>query len=121
MEDNRVNRMLISKMLTKEGVLFDTANDGQEGVQAALSTRYDLILMDCQMPVMDGLTATRKIREADPQAPPIIALTAGVTKEEREACSEAGMVGFLAKPLKREPLQKCLSQYFGSPASETKS
>ena len=120
-EDNRVNRMLISKMLTKEGVLFDTANDGQEGVQAALSTRYDLILMDCQMPVMDGLTATRKIREADPQAPPIIALTAGVTKEEREACSEAGMVGFLAKPLKREPLQKCLSQYFGSPGSETKS
>jgi len=110
-EDNRVNRKLISKLLEKEGYICDTANDGQEGLEAVSQSSYDLILMDCQMPVLDGLSATRKIREMDENAPPIIALTAGVTKEEREACTEAGMVDFLAKPLKREPLQECLKKF----------
>ena len=110
-EDNRVNRKLISKLLEKEGYTCDTANDGQEGLDAVAQSSYDLILMDCQMPVLDGLSATRKIREMDENAPPIIALSAGVTKEEREACTEAGMVDFLAKPLKREPLHKCLKKF----------
>ena len=113
-EDNRVNRKLISKMLAKEGYVCELANDGREGVEAALGSSYDLILMDCQMPVLDGLSASRQILEANPEAPPIIALTAGVTEEERNACKAAGMVGFLAKPLKRDSLKECLRQFLPS-------
>jgi two-component system, sensor histidine kinase and response regulator len=112
-EDNQVNRKLIAKLLEKEGYLCETVNDGLEGVEAAARSSYDLILMDCQMPVLDGLSATRQILEANPDAPPIIALTAGVTEEERSACRAAGMVGFLAKPLKRGPLRECLQQFVG--------
>jgi len=112
-DDSRVNRALIAKLLEREGYTFDMATDGKEGVDAASRESYDLILMDCQMPVLDGLSAARQIREANPDAPPIVALTAGVTKEERQACSRAGMAGFLAKPLKREPLRNCLERFLG--------
>ena len=112
-DDSRVNRALLAKLLEREGYTCDMATDGREGVDAASREAYDLILMDCQMPVLDGLSAARQIREANPDAPPIVALTAGVTKEERQACNSAGMAGFLAKPLKREPLRNCLERFLG--------
>jgi signal transduction histidine kinase/CheY-like chemotaxis protein len=110
-EDNKVNQKLILKLLEKEGYACDLVNNGQEAVEAAGKFRYDLIFMDCQMPVMDGLTATRRILAELPNAPPIVALTAGVTSEEQTLCEEAGMVGFLGKPVRVEPLRECLREF----------
>jgi two-component system, sensor histidine kinase len=100
-EDNATNRLVAAQMLEALGATVVTANDGAEGVEAAGRTAFDLILMDIQMPVMDGVAATRAIRRlAGPTAAaPIIAMTANVFPHQQETYREAGMNGAVAKPL----------------------
>ncbi|WP_127471387.1 ATP-binding protein [Thiomicrorhabdus aquaedulcis] len=98
-EDNLINRMLASKLLEKIGVTVDTANDGLEALIAVNARDYDVILMDMQMPNMDGLTATREIRKLSIKQPKIIALTANAFSDDQAACKAAGMDDFLSKPI----------------------
>lgn len=103
-EDNPVGQMVVSDMLRTAGAHCDTANDGHQVLAALDRSRYDLILMDCFMPELDGFDTTRRIRELQregklEQRPPIIALTAKAMRGDREACLEAGMDGYLSKPI----------------------
>jgi len=97
-EDNKTNQLIASKVLKKLGLEVDVANNGQEGLELFEEKDYRLILMDMQMPVMDGLEAAKKIRDINKDIP-IIALTANVTIEDNELCKKAGMNAFLTKPL----------------------
>jgi PAS domain S-box-containing protein len=113
-DDNPVNRELVCALLDPFDIDIETANDGVEAVEAAARAPYDLILMDVQMPNMDGLTATRRIRAG--QAPsasrvPIIALTANILPEQISRCLEAGMDDHLGKPINPERLLSLLSQW----------
>ncbi|QUD90642.1 response regulator [Phenylobacterium montanum] len=106
-DDNAVNRELICTLLSPFDLEVETAQDGVEAVEAALRTPFDLILMDVQMPNMDGLTATRRIREAaqlGARRPVILAMTANVLPEQVARCLEAGMDGHLGKPISAERL-----------------
>ncbi len=107
-EDNMFNCALIEHVLEPMGCQVDKAGSGREAVQCFRPGRYDLVLMDCQMPEMDGLTATRQIREleAGRGRVPIIAVTAGTVSGARRACLEAGMDDFLAKPFSLGRLRK---------------
>ncbi|HEY2590100.1 MAG TPA: response regulator, partial [Steroidobacteraceae bacterium] len=104
-EDNAVNQQVTRRFLERLGCEVDVAENGQRAVEFCAHSRYDIILMDVQMPVMDGLTATREIRrqEASDRRTPIIALTASAMTDELERCVAAGMDGLLTKPL--EPLR----------------
>ncbi len=103
-EDNPVNQKLAVLILTKAGYLVEVANNGREAVTrfSEVPDHFDLILMDVQMPEMDGLTATRELRRAGHREIPIIAMTANAMKGDREICLEAGMNDYIAKPIKRE-------------------
>ncbi len=117
-EDNAINQRVLKQMLAKIGAHATFANNGREAVDLLLTTEVDLVLMDCQMPVLDGLAATREIR-ALPTAVrdiPVIALTANVLPADREACLAAGMNEFLTKPIKREELRAALVRW--SPARD---
>ena len=105
-EDNMVNQKVVLMLLKQIGVQADLAQDGSEAINAALRNRYDLILMDVQMPEVDGLTATREIRKSLPadRQPLIYGLTAHATTEYRDICLHAGMDGYLTKPLDRKKL-----------------
>jgi CheY-like chemotaxis protein len=107
-EDHPVNRLLALRLLERTGAAIDVATTGTEAVTAAARQPYDLILMDCQMPEMDGLAATRAIRAQEQSSGrtcvPIIAMTANVMREDRERCAAAGMDGFVAKPVDRAKL-----------------
>jgi len=108
-EDNAVNQMLAMSMLQKLGAQADLAGNGQEAVDKVRAGSYDLVLMDMQMPGMDGLTATHAIRAMpDIRQPQIVALTANAMDEDREACFQAGMNGFLTKPFQISELQEKL-------------
>lgn len=110
-EDNEINLHLVCEMLRNKGHKVSTASDGLGGVQAASTQQFDLILMDISMPVLDGLEACRRIRsQAGPsQHSPIVALSANVLPEVRDQIAEAGMTGFLGKPLQREELDAVLA------------
>jgi PAS domain S-box-containing protein len=119
-EDNAVNRELITVLLSPFGIEIDTACDGAEAVEALSHGRFDVILMDMQMPVMDGLTATRRIRAlADREAArtPIIAMTANVLPEQVARCREAGMDDHLGKPIDLPQLLQALDRWT-TPAAE---
>ncbi|MBW7885257.1 MAG: response regulator, partial [Caldilineaceae bacterium] len=105
-EDNLVNQKVALRILQRLGYRADVAADGLEAVEAVERQRYDLILMDVHMPEMDGLTATRTIRSLLPenQQPVIVAMTADVMDGYRERCAEAGMDGFISKPVRIEEL-----------------
>ena len=107
-EDNMINQQVILKMLRRLGHEADSAVDGKAAVEAAINGKYDLILMDVQMPVMDGLEATRHIRRLLAGRPKIIALTASALKEDRERCLQAGMNDFLSKPIRLQDLKVAL-------------
>jgi signal transduction histidine kinase/ActR/RegA family two-component response regulator len=110
-EDNTVNQMLAMGMLQKLGCAADLARDGEEAVDKARRIDYDLILMDMQMPRMDGLTATRVIRDLPLRSQPqIVALTANAMESDRQLCLSAGMNDFLAKPFKIGELQAKIAE-----------
>lgn len=97
-EDEPVNREIVMILLEDRGVAFDVAEDGARAVELASQSRYDLILMDVQLPVMSGLEATQRIRALPGARTPIVAMTAGSFAEDVALCREAGMDDFLAKP-----------------------
>jgi signal transduction histidine kinase/CheY-like chemotaxis protein len=109
-EDNSVNQRVVVRILEKAGYSCDVVANGQEALLAVQRVPYDAILMDCQMPEMDGFEATRRIRAlgGDCCKTLIFAVTAGVSKEERDACWEAGMDDFIPKPIQAEQLLKLL-------------
>jgi CheY-like chemotaxis protein len=112
-EDNVVNQKVACRILEKLGFGVDVAADGEAAFRAWSSGRYDLILMDCQMPIMDGYEATRKIRarEGAGEHIPIIALTAHAMKGADNECLSAGMDDYLSKPIDRERLQEALQRW----------
>ncbi len=104
-EDNPVNQLVAKGMLAKLGCRVEVATQGAEALEWLEREDFDLVLMDCNMPVMDGYEASRRIRQSGrwPQLP-IVALTANAMPEERERCRAAGMSDYLAKPFRREEL-----------------
>ena len=102
-EDNQINQLLASTILESFGAKVTTADDGQQGFNKALAKKFDIILMDVQMPVLNGYESTQKIRELDAEIP-IIGLTANVYKEDIDKCLEAGMNAHLGKPFTEEEL-----------------
>jgi two-component system sensor histidine kinase/response regulator len=114
-EDNPVNQRVAQRMLEKLAAQVTLANNGAEALERCVDTRFDAILMDCQMPVMDGFTAARRIREAErargEKRVPIIALTANVMSEDRERCLAAGMDEHLGKPIESAKLIDCLARH----------
>jgi len=109
-EDNAVNRQVAVGLLRRRGHEVVAVHDGVEAVRTATEEAFDLVLMDIQMPEMDGFEAARRIRARNPDAPPIIALTAHAFAEERERCRAAGMDDFLAKPFKPDELYEMVER-----------
>jgi CheY-like chemotaxis protein len=112
-EDQPLNREVAHGMLTSLGLRVETANDGLEALARLEKERFDLVLMDCEMPVMDGLTAASTLRRREGNGPrmPIVALTADATETGRAACLAAGMDDYLTKPFSRDALHNTLSQW----------
>jgi two-component system, sensor histidine kinase and response regulator len=111
-EDNFVNQKVAVRFLERLGCTVEVAGHGAEGVVACQQRHFDIVLMDLQMPVMDGMTATRKIREWETTGHvPIIALTANAMTGDRELCEAAGMDGYLTKPIEVERLRSILAKY----------
>ena len=119
-EDNAVNRKVLTKLLGGLGFGVLEATDGGQAVESWRSNRPDLVLMDCQMPGIDGFTATRMIRAEEANGVrgercPIIAVTANVMANDQADCLAAGMDGILAKPYTRAQLAKKLKETMSSP------
>ncbi|NVK19540.1 MAG: response regulator [Methylocystaceae bacterium] len=113
-EDNKINRTVAKGLLEKMGHVVSLANDGQEGVEAMIEEDFDLILMDIHMPRLNGLEATKKIRNLSDKHKaniPILALTADVMQDSIEEYSRHGMQGYVAKPVRREALYEALAPY----------
>lgn len=99
-EDNPINQKVALRFLAKEGLKADVANNGQEALDLFAAQPYDIVLMDIQMPVMDGVTATENLRRIyGKEHPYIIAVTANATPADRQRCMEAGMNDFVTKPI----------------------
>jgi Amt family ammonium transporter len=126
-EDNQVNQVVASEILEQAGLACDIVNNGADAVEAATVLDYDLVLMDCQMPEMDGFEATRRIRALEAegrlrrrssQKLPIIALTANAIKGDRERCLEAGMSDHVAKPINPKLLLQKVEALIGATTQE---
>ena len=114
-EDNIVNQKVTAGMLEKLGIGVDIAENGQEAINAMKKKKYDLVIMDVQMPVMDGITATQKIRRDAENQPnidiPIIAMTANATEGDRYICIDAGMNDYITKPISSASLTEILIKW----------
>lgn len=113
-EDNKINQLVAGKLLEKFGYAYDIAENGIEAVDKASSNHYDAILMDCQMPVLDGFEATKRIRQSEQAKSahtPIIGLTANALEGDREKCLACGMDDFTTKPIKLEELASKLNYW----------
>ncbi|TDO97478.1 response regulator [Marinomonas balearica] len=114
-EDNELNRRVVMGYLEESELIIDTAHNGQEALDKVGNAHYDLVLMDLQMPVMDGLTATRKIRTFfDKNALPIVAMTAHASVEDKQRCLEAGMNDYVTKPIDIDELYRALRRHVSS-------
>lgn len=111
-EDNEINREVITTLLQKLGGNVTCAHNGREAIEIALAEQFDLVLMDVQMPNVDGLSATRTLREHGYHVP-IVALTANAFEEDRRKCIEAGMDDFATKPITREKITGLLRKHIG--------
>jgi len=128
-EDNQINQIVATDLLSNAGYTINVVGDGQSAVHALRDGHYDLILMDCQMPVMDGLDATRVIRQAEQRVmdggkpmrrTPIIALTANASNVDRARCADAGMDGYCPKPFRPKELLDMVAQFLAeAPAVES--
>jgi CheY-like chemotaxis protein len=126
-EDNRVNQEVAKAMLRTLGHTVDVCADGRSGVEAAATGSYAVVLMDCQMPGMDGFQATAAIRAWEDTAHangspsctrlPIIALTANALESDRERCLAAGMDDYLSKPFRKEQLDRMVRKWIPQPRS----
>jgi signal transduction histidine kinase/ActR/RegA family two-component response regulator len=113
-EDNKVNQTVVSRILERAGHTVAIAANGQEAAEMRLSCAFDLILMDIQMPVLDGFEATARIRAFDLASgvhTPVIALTANAMSGDRERCLSAGMDGYISKPVSRDSLLQAIAQF----------
>ncbi len=112
-EDNPVNQLVTQAMLNKLGLAHTTVTNGQEALEALQHQSFQLVLMDCQMPIMDGFKATQKIRSGETPEPniPIIALTAHGPGLEQTACLAAGMNDCLGKPLQLQALKERMQRW----------
>jgi len=113
-EDNHANQKIASLTITKLGYQVDIANNGIEALKEVQQNSYDLVLMDVQMPEMDGLTATKLIRSNATYYPWIVAMTANVLPEDRQACFDVGMNDYLSKPFKAQDIVQIFSTYIQS-------
>lgn len=116
-EDNPVNQQVACELLGAVGLVVEVAADGGQAVDLVLARSYDLVLMDLQMPGIDGLDATRAIRQRLGPALPIVAMTADVQAADRQACHDAGMDDHLAKPLDPQRLYATLLRRLPAPAT----
>jgi signal transduction histidine kinase/DNA-binding response OmpR family regulator len=120
-EDNVINQRVLREMLDRLGCTAVFTVNGAEALAQVQQNDFDVVLMDCQMPEMDGLTAARHIRKlpAAKGQVPIIALTANVLPADRRACLEAGMNDFLSKPIKKDQLRAALAEWAAAPVART--
>lgn len=115
-EDNPTNQLVTRKLVQKLGYQAQVVADGQKALEYLQANSCDLVLMDCQMPVMDGYTATAELRRRPHLTQlPVIALTAHAMEGDRQKCLDAGMNDYLAKPLQPQSLKKILAQYLYAP------
>ena len=112
-EDNKVNQKVVLGMLQKLGYEADLVENGKDAVLAIQNNEYSLVLMDCQMPEMDGYEATRQIRKLTGAGNriPVVALTANAMMGDREKCLEAGMDAYMAKPVRMDVLAQTLGHW----------
>ncbi|HTN33320.1 MAG TPA: ATP-binding protein [Marinobacter sp.] len=111
-EDNRVNQLVATGLLKRLGHQVDHAGNGAEALEALTARHYDLVLMDCQMPVMDGYEATRRIRANEAWKDlPIIAVTANAMQGDRDACLASGMNDYITKPFSRDQLESVINRW----------
>jgi CheY-like chemotaxis protein len=116
-EDNAINREVAQELLSGVGLAVDTAENGQQAVTMVDTTAYDLVLMDVQMPEMDGLEATRVIRAMAGKADlPVLAMTANIFEEDHRTCLEVGMNDFIAKPFDLENFFSTIIKWLPKPA-----
>lgn len=113
-EDNKVNQMVLNGFVKKLGFSADTASNGEEGLNLATHNDYAMIMMDCQMPVMDGFESTRNIRNLDGKKGnvPIISVTANAMEGDKERCLESGMDHYIKKPVNIETLKQAMSCFY---------
>ena len=118
-EDNRVNQIVARRQLERHGCVVEVASDGREALAMLQEESYDVVFMDCHMPVMDGFEATRAIRalEGDVARVPIIAMTASAMQDDRRRCLDAGMDDFIAKPVNEDALKSILERWLAKARS----
>jgi two-component system sensor histidine kinase/response regulator len=120
-EDNEINIKVLKIILDKQGLSYEVATNGQLALEMYKKSDFDIVLMDCQMPEMDGLSATRLIRQYEQQTSkrhcPIVAMTANAMSGDKEKCLQAGMNDFIAKPFRTQDLIQKVTKWINQEQS----